>query len=223
MPALIAFDLDDTLYRERDYVASGQRAVAEAIAPYAGTEPGVLEKIMQTSDDAFEALEQAITPTAAKTMFPVSRMVEIYRFHKPSISPDAGVTQVLEALVRRGNRLAVITDGNAVRQHAKISALGLDRFFPPENVIIGTDSSSDKNTPVPFAAAEALAPGLRHIYVGDNTAKDFHWPNIRGWLTIMLRDSRRLNIHPQNPSGVPPACRPAMTVDSVSALIQLTN
>ena len=51
MPSLIAFDLDDTLYKERDYVVSGRRAVAAALAPVAGVDAGILLEVMNNSDD----------------------------------------------------------------------------------------------------------------------------------------------------------------------------
>ena len=41
----------------------------------------------------------------------------------------------LTELRRRGNMLALITDGNHIRQHAKVRALGLDDFFGRHNVI----------------------------------------------------------------------------------------
>ncbi|MDE6463662.1 MAG: HAD hydrolase-like protein [Muribaculaceae bacterium] len=220
--ALIAFDLDDTLYKERDYVLSGRRAVAEAVAPSAGMDAAALLKLMNEAADAFDALADAIAATPAAATYSIERMVAVYRAHTPDISLDSAVPETLRRLRERGHSLALITDGNSNRQHAKIRALGLDAFFGPHNVIVSDDCGSDKTTTVPFIAAEALAPGERRVYVGDNIAKDFHWPNMRGWLTVMLRDPEGLNIRPQRPAEAPPAFRPAMTVDSLESLLSLT-
>ena len=37
----------------------------------------------------------------------------------------------------------------------------------------------------------------RFVYVGDNPAKDFRWPNALGWLTVQLDDPDGVNIHSQ--------------------------
>lgn len=224
MGAFIAFDLDDTLYKERTYVESGLRAVVAAIAAETGIAAGELAALVAKSDtgsEALDALAARLQGTPAEAAFPMWRMVTTYRNHRPEIRTTPRVHAVLEALKARGHRLALITDGNTVRQHAKIRALGLDRHFGPADIIVSEDLGSDKTTPVPFAAAEAMAPGMRRLYVGDNAAKDFYWPNLRGWFTVMLRDTAGLNIHPQRPAEHP-AHRPAMTVRSLEALLSLT-
>lgn len=225
MAALIAFDLDDTLYKERDYVRSGLKAVADAISATAGIDRAELQAIADIAPDghaAFEAFAARLAGTPVGELFPISRMVTEYRNHRPVLEADTATAAVLEELRRRGHILALITDGNTVRQHAKVSALGLTRFFEPEAIIVSDDSGSDKTTPAPFAAAEAIAPGMRKVYVGDNTAKDFHWPQLRGWHTVMLRDSAGLNVHPQRPADVPPHFRPQTTIDSLQELLKLT-
>lgn len=222
MSCLIAFDLDDTLYKEWRYVASGRAAVAAAVAPYAGMDVSEAENIMRGSDDAFGALAAAIAGTAAAEMFPISHMVEIYRFHKPELTLDEGVAGVLEGLRRRGHRLMLITDGNHTRQHIKIEALDLYRFFNHDDIIVSDDCGSDKTSPVPFVVAEAKTCGMRRLYVGDNLAKDFHWPRLRGWHTAMLLDVRGENINPQHIAGTPPAFRPEFIIDNLSQLLKLT-
>ena len=52
----VVFDLDDTLYKERDYVASGFRAVADEIAAESGIEAKRLLDVMSGADNAFDAL-----------------------------------------------------------------------------------------------------------------------------------------------------------------------
>ncbi len=222
MCALIAFDLDDTLYKERDYVASGLRAVAHSASRESGLPSEELEELLLGAPDghaAFDALEARLR--GAGVDYPVWRMVAEYRNHVPAISPDPEVEAVLAELKRRGHTLALITDGNPVRQHAKVSALRLDRYFDTTNIIVSADTGSDKTTPLPFAQAERLVRGQRRYYVGDNPAKDFHWPNLRGWHTVMLRDADGLNIHPQHTGPLPAQYRAATTIDNLHRLLDL--
>ncbi len=220
MPALVAFDLDDTLYSERLYVASGLRAVAAEAAAVSGMSAGELLTIALAAGnghDAMEAMERKLNGAMC-----VRRMVDIYRSHRPVLTASPEVHGLLARLQRRGNVLAIVTDGDGCRQRAKIHALGLERFFTPQAIIVSGECGSDKSTPAPFVAAEALAPALPKVYVGDNPAKDFYHPGIRGWLTVMLRDATGTNIHPQHPALVPPSYRPSLTVDSLDDLLKLT-
>lgn len=93
MPSLIAFDLDDTLYKERDYVVSGRRAVAAALAPVAGVDAGILLEVMNNSDDAFETLHAALAGTPAAGVG-IAEMVAIYRQHRPDIALTTGVARI---------------------------------------------------------------------------------------------------------------------------------
>lgn len=224
MSVLIAFDLDDTLYKEQDYVRSGLRAVAREAAGISGLPVEELAAMMLAAPnghDAFEALESRLKGHSGEELFPIWRMVATYRNHKPELQPDPAVNEILSRLKQRGYTLSLITDGNPVRQHAKISALGLARFFDRDNIIVSADTGADKTTPLPFVQAENLAPGSRRIYVGDNPAKDFHWPNLRGWHSVMLRDGLGLNIYPQRPDLVAPQYRAATTIGSLSQLLDL--
>lgn len=220
MCALMVFDLDDTLYKERDYVRSGRRAVANAIGSELGLDADGLMALMEAAPDAFDAVSAAIAGLAGADAWPVSRMVDTYRAHTPEISLDADTRLVLEAL-RRRHTLAIVTDGNSVRQHAKIKALGLYEFFSPENIYVSDDAGSDKNTPVPFLAMERRHSSMRRYYVGDNLAKDFHWPGLRGWTTVMLIDSHGTNIWPQYPAAAPLAFRPGIAISSLKNLLTL--
>ncbi len=174
---------------------------------------------MNNSDDAFETLHAALAGTPAAGVG-IAEMVAIYRQHRPDIALTTGVAGTLTELRRRGNKLALITDGNHTRQHAKVRALGLDDFFGRHNVIVSDDIGSDKTTPAPFAAAERLATGMPHVYVGDNPAKDFHWPSVRGWQTIMLADAEGKNIHIQNIGGFPSVFKPQTVIDRFERLLQ---
>ncbi len=223
MPSLICFDLDDTLYKERQYVASGFRAVAAEVAPAAGLNERMVLQIMRSAPNAFDSLAALIAHTPAAEVYTIPRMVEIYRAHKPEITPTPGTEEVLAELKRRGHVMGIITDGNPTRQHAKIKALGLEKYFDAGNITVSEDTPTDKHTPYPFAAAERLAPGLPRYYIGDNVSKDFHWPNLRGWNTVMLRDFDGVNIFPQDPMAVPPEFRARTTVDSISELLKITT
>ena len=186
---VVAFDLDDTLYSEREFLHSGWRAVARAAASY-GMEPDEAWRLMSTAPDAFDALHAALPQMA------VAEMLHVYRTHIPDITLYPGASDVLAQLHADGCPLAIITDGRGLSQRNKLMALGLDGVA--DYVSISEEIGADKTSPLPFRRLMDAFPGRQYIYVGDNPAKDFAWPNRLGWLTVMLREPHPgLNIHPQ--------------------------
>lgn len=220
---MIAFDLDDTLYKEIDYVKSGYRAIA--------TEASRLGLI--TFDDAVTILEEAAgTAAGLDTLsaiisqnhrgcgFDVERMLHIYRYHAPQILLSADTCSMLDKVKESGEEMALISDGRSVTQRAKISALGLNRYFSRENIIISEETGADKTTPTPFKLIMERNSGAdRFIYIGDNPAKDFHWPNVLGWDTVQLNDCKGVNIHSQQ-IAVPTEYAAGHSIDNISELLR---
>src|SRR5882762_4192441 len=126
-PACIAFDLDDTLFLERDYVRSGFAAVGEwAHAQFGIT--GFAERAWNlfqegVSRNIFDlALEQTSLPASSKT---IEKMVRVYRNHQPDIRLAQDAACCLKALHGRV-RLALISDGPVESQRNKVRALALN-------------------------------------------------------------------------------------------------
>lgn len=189
---LIAFDLDDTLYKERDYVASGHRAVAEAVAADLNLD---VTSVMNNGRDPFDALHDYLVRHNIHS-WPIERMVTTYRNHRPQLQPDPRIAREFDRLRSEGHNVVIITDGSTARQMAKIQALGLDRAV--DAIYISEAVGGDKTTGAGFRAASIDFPQPHRIYIGDNPAKDFYLPNLNGWNTIMLIDSDGVNIFPQS-------------------------
>ena len=219
---MIAFDLDDTLFKEMDFVTSGYRAVAEAVAAATGSDADILFDIMvRNRPHGYEAVIEHIKGIPGADRMSAGIMTEIYNTHKPDIKLSSDAEDTLRSLKSAGHALMLITDGNAQRQRSKIKALGLERFFEPDAILISGERGNDKNSEEPWITAEQQSDGRCMIYAGDNMAKDFRVPNRRGWLTVMLRDRKGENVHSQNPLDFPMENRPRITIDRLSDLIGL--
>lgn len=190
MNKVVVFDLDDTLYKEVDYVRSGFMAVAQHLGDDSLLD--VMLKARSKGINAFEAVKEQ-RPDAE-----IEKMIEIYRNHKPQISLSRETMLTLDYL-HSNYTLALITDGRSVGQRNKIEALGLERYFAPEDIIISEEFGSDKHSAANFKAIEKNHPGADfYFYIGDNPEKDFFRPNQLGWRTIMLEDVNHVNIHGQD-------------------------
>jgi len=187
--ACVAFDLDDTLFLERDYVRSGFAAVGEwakarlnldglAEGAWRLFEEGCRGRVF---DMTLLSLGQPADPSV------VGSMVRVYRTHRPDIAllPDA--SRCLEH-VRRWHFVGVISDGPVDAQRQKVAALGLAEKV--DKVMLTRELGEEFEKPHPRAfelMAEASgADASRCVYVADNPLKDFLAPNRLGWRTVRI-------------------------------------
>lgn len=219
-------DLDDTLYKEMDYVGSAFRAIStrlesEGVMPYAVA----MERLTSAPNHyvGFERLYDGLgIDPATAARFDVEMMKEVYRSHMPDIHLSEGVEATLRSLRNAGVEVGIITDGRPVTQRNKIAALGLGRFVDDENIIISGEIHADKHTPLPFRLMMERNPSVsRFIYIGDNPLKDFHWPNRLGWTTVMLRDPEGRNVHDHSRDLLAEGYSARYSIDSFSEVIGL--
>jgi putative hydrolase of the HAD superfamily len=186
---VVCFDLDDTLYKEIDYLTSAYGEIAASVG-----HPELVPQMVKwyrTGENVFQKLNQFLCIDT-----PIETFLKIYREHYPTITLSDGVEKTLNELRQRGVVLGLITDGRSVGQRNKIKALELNRWFDDENIIISEEFGSEKTDEKNFKYFEQKYPEHSFVYVGDNPKKDFIVPNLLGWQTIMLKDDGR-NIHLQ--------------------------
>lgn len=222
MPDLIvAFDLDDTLFCEADFLHSAYRHIASRLNDkYSALLYCDCLDIMMSADNAFDALFNHIGKLGITIEEDIAWCVDTYRTHYPDISLYSNAEKTLEKLQQSGIGLALITDGRINTQTNKISALGLNRFITNNNIIISEAIGFNKEHHLPFTLLMRQNPETnKFCYIGDNTSKDFYWPNKLGWTTICLRDKGR-NIHPQD-FNCPAGYRPDYIINNLSETINI--
>ncbi len=192
----VVFDIDDTLYLERDYVRSGFNAVDAVVA----------ERFAVTGfgERAWEAFERGVRGTifdaaleqcgVAASEADVSALVGDYRQHAPNITLLDDAAECLSRLAG-SFALAAISDGPLDSQRNKANALGLERWCDP--IVLTATLGPGRGKPH-VAAFEIVqrASGYRGdqcVYVGDNPTKDFQGPRALGWRTVRVR--RPMGLH----------------------------
>ena len=188
----VVFDLDDTLYPERDFVLSGFAAVDAWLQANHGID-GFAEKAQalfaaghrgHIFDQALELLDVSM----AEALVPA--MIEIYRRHPPALHLYSDADHALKWIDTAGLRTALITDGISFVQRAKIRALGLQARI--QSCIV-TDELGGKQfwkpNPEAFLRLMAAHPGPNsgYVYIADNPRKDFIAPRRLGWKTLRVR------------------------------------
>lgn len=192
----LVFDLDDTLYLERDYVRSGFLAVDHELSESKGISGfGGLAWAKFMAGERGSIFDDVM----AEMGLPASKeeirdLVEVYRAHTPKITllPDAITT--LDWAAREFN-LSLITDGYQVAQEKKIKALGLESRIACSIVTDALGRQFWKPHPESYRRVMAFFSGgpSGFLYVGDNPRKDFMGARQLGWRTMRIR--RELGEH----------------------------
>lgn len=209
------FDLDDTLYCERDYTRSALH--------FAGTLIDDLYDRQRSGAVLLRALDESqpnpLNRLWTEAKLPISALASIIgamQAHKPTITLRPGAADILNQLRESGLGFAVVTDGRSVTQRAKLSALQcLDADF----ISISEEVGLAKTDLARFEEIERRFPEMSYCYVADNPTKDFISPNQLGWHTVMLLDDGR-NVHPQH-ANHRNEFAPASTIVSLSELVRL--
>ena len=214
---VICFDLDDTLYKEIDYLKSGYRKIAELIAKrYRLSCDDVYDKMYnwyRSGENAFSKVNDYYGLDN-----PIGDYLNVYRYHHPNISLSKGVSETLGSLKDQGCMLGIISDGRTITQRNKIEALGLDLFFDDDNIIISEEFGSEKPSLANYHYFMKKYPDAESFtYVGDNPRKDFIAPNKLGWKTICLLDDGN-NIHRQDYDSLDLSFLPQCVIKSINEL-----
>lgn len=186
----VVFDLDDTLYLEKDFVLSGYRAVAEKVLADFGVDiEGALRARFEEGrrGDLFTPALAAAGIAATEEY--VRQLVQVYRRHTPQLRPCLD-TAALEQLRAAGLVLGVLSDGWLPTQENKLAALGLGHYF--EAVVFSESLGGQhfwKPAPAPYEECLrrlGLAAGAA-LYVGDNPGKDFSGARQLGMRSLRIR------------------------------------
>jgi putative hydrolase of the HAD superfamily len=193
---LYVFDLDDTLYLERDFVYSGYRAVDQFLHSQDFStnffEFAWQHFLAQDSHNIISRfINEMIGEIPDKVLFE-KRLIEIYRNHQPVISLCSDAIEFLNKY--KPESLALITDGYSQTQWNKIDALGIRTKIG--KIVVTDDWGKEFWKPhhqaFHFVSQEYLSKDC--VYIGDNPEKDFQAPQELNWSTsIRIRRSDSLH------------------------------
>lgn len=188
----VIFDLDDTLYDQREYLAGAWEAVAEAAGEQGADSGSLLICLNEVADEGSgrgKIIDRALLRCGAKNI-EVAPLVATFLDYRPErLSFFPGVATMLAELNQAAIPVAVVTDGALATQEAKIAALGLRKYV---NVIVMSDSFGRefrKPHPRPMLAALAglgVAAGSA-VVVGDRPDKDVAAATAAGIRAIRVR------------------------------------
>jgi len=183
---IFVFDLDDTLYSERDFEKSGIEFVYNTF----DVKHIELKSIIKNRKNWIEQIIRG-----SNNQITLQMVLDIYRNHLPTIQLYNDSKVFLEKLISKGNEMSLITDGRSITQRNKLKALGIESYF--KKIIISEEVNSEKPSEYNFRIVMNNKHAENYIYIADNPNKDFITPNKLGWTSICLLD-RGQNVHKQN-------------------------
>ncbi|NLX10377.1 MAG: HAD family hydrolase [Chloroflexi bacterium] len=224
----IVFDLDDTLYPERDYALSGFRAVAHWADSRLGIPAGQgyaeLRRMFEQGvrGDTFNRWLAAHGVPADGW---IEELVQVYRTHIPVLTPFPEVPALLAAL-RPHYRIGLVSDGYLDVQRQKFAALRLADYF--DAVVFSDEWGREAWKPsiFPFVRVAQMlrVEPRRAMYVADNPTKDFLGARRAGLTTVWCRRAHGEYTHLEPPTD---EHEPDWSIPSLAAfeniLIRLEN
>ena len=182
---IFVFDLDDTLYSERNFEKSGIEFVYHNLS----IKHISLETILNNRNNWIELMING-----SNNQITLQIVLDMYRNHFPTIQLYNDAKVFLEKLLSQGIEMSLITDGRSITQRNKLRALGIESFF--KNIVISEEVNSEKPSEYNFRMVMYNKIAENYIYIADNPKKDFITPNKLGWTSICLLD-RGHNVHEQ--------------------------
>lgn len=192
-PRAVLFDLDDTLYPEREFVDGGFAAVGRFLAPHLDRPPEQLAtRLIELHDRdgrgrLFDTLLADHGLAADRDL--VLACLLVYRTHQPTLRPFEGVIETLSALRSAGLRTGLVSDGEASVQRRKLGALpGVVAQL--DQVVLTDELGREhwKPSPAPFRVACRLlnVQAGETAYVANDPRKDFIGARVAGLRTIRV-------------------------------------
>ena len=204
----IVFDLDDTLYPERQFALSGFRAAGAWARERYGVE-GLADEMADLLDSGHLGAVFKISLGRADPDYSeadLAQFVECYRSHTPEIDLYDDAESALSFAMSLGP-IGLITDGTHSVQRSKVQALGIASRF---SEIIYTNELGGREFHKPHPRAYELmelhlgGDDVTLVYVGDNPSKDFVTPNANGWLSVQIEREQRIHHNAQVADGGAP-------------------
>lgn len=186
----VLFDLDDTLYRELDFVVAALACVAEFLEQRTGVRASSFRedmlKILETHGrgHVFDLLlKQHDLPLAW-----VSPMLFVYRRARPRLQLFPDARNFLERLRFSEVQTGIVTDGCALVQAGKVTGLGLETLM---DIVVYTDTLGEgagKPSSIGYEVALELleADPSTSAYVANDVRKDFVGPRHLGMTGVLV-------------------------------------
>jgi len=215
MVEAVCFDLDGTLFDDRQYQEAGLRAAARTIKDRTGVD---------LTQDLFEAFfdqnirEQTFDFILKRHGLPtdlVPELIDSYHAHEEALEPYPETVDVLDDLQGQ-YRLGLLTGGT--NGHDKIERLGIETYF--NAIVVAPARGLTKRDPEAFVRllADIDVAASEAVFVGDRPELDFPHANDLGMHTVRVNTGFYADAVPESKREEPDS-----TIECLSELSEVLD
>ncbi|WP_459478710.1 HAD family hydrolase [Clostridium saccharoperbutylacetonicum] len=185
----LIFDLDDTLYYEKEYVLGAFKEVAYYLGNKCGKDEEKLHiRMKEILEDSGRGKIFNIICEENDFKEDIKDLVDIYRNSKPKLELYDDSKEFLIWAREKGYKLGIITDGCSKVQWNKVKALRVEQLV--DKIILTDDLGKEFWKPHKKSYSDMISyfniNENEGIYVGDNPNKDFIGARKLGMRTIRI-------------------------------------
>ena len=186
---ILIFDLDDTLYTEKEFVKSGFKAVSSYLhLNFKLNKKKIFLQLLKNlkKNGRGKIFDSLCFQLKLKKKFLVKKLIQVYRTHDPKISLSKDAIKILKHY--SGLSKYIVTDGNYLVQKKKINSLKIEKYF--KKIYYTNYYGIKYNKPSLFCFNKIKKKEKVNwnelVYIGDNPRKDFFNCNKKKILTVRL-------------------------------------
>lgn len=166
----VGFDLDNTLYNEKDFITQAYNLIAIEVHEVVGVDPNdfkdfLLDLWIRLGSKSPQLFQKAFDHFHIKQELRddlLGRMIAVFRSFVPHLKLDPQIENGLTQLQTQNKKLFLVTDGHAHLQMNKIKSLGLNQWFDEKNIWI-----SEFGLEKPDAKIATKIPVLNNLHPKD--------------------------------------------------------
>ena len=194
---ILIFDLDDTLYKEKEFVKSGFKAVSKYLhLKFNLNKKKIFLQLLRIlkKNGRGKIFDILCFQLKLKKSLLIKKLVQVYRTHDPKISLNKDAIKILEYCSKLTKY--IITDGNYLVQKKKIKSLNIQNYF--KKIYYTNFYGIKYNKPSLFCFNKIKKKEKVNwsdlVYIGDNPKKDFLNCNKKKILTVRLMKGEFKNL-----------------------------
>ncbi len=172
---LVIFDLDDTIYEEKNYLYNSYHAISNYVAEkYLCDDREVNSYLKQTFErdgrkDLFDKLCTKFKFQSNEINVFLSLMRNVYIY--PKIEPYKYFIKLAKQLLKEKKNIAVITNGNVIQQKNKINSINWHGLKSKINFIFANEHAP-KPDPSSFNFVKEQINFKMAVYIGDSLSDE---------------------------------------------------
>jgi len=170
---LYVYDLDDTLYRETDYLYAAYARIAAACTADKAEQTVYTDYLCRSfREDGRQGLFQRFKERFRVEMS-IEEMLLLLRHTECPLRLYETREQEIRTLLGKGKSVVILTNGNPEQQRQKVHNLRLAELFPQIEIIYAAETAS-KPSPIALLQRIAKEPIEKHevLLIGDSVTDE---------------------------------------------------